>query len=571
MAESRKTDGTVVSIRAGALRGPLLVSLLVSGCAIEATEGTFLVDPAGVEATLGAVCAPPGEIAGPFWTTLSSFTGATYVAEPERNRIWIRNPFGLISDQCYWVSTDSERPEWPEEHRPDCFSNGLVQDGSCTGEAHVPEGGGWMFAHGGFVEVPGLHGRLATHGRTAVAWTAAGHPLLRVIDLVADDDGCPEGQRSWTQHRMLYSLEVPEEHWGFAEGDVAIDGSGRWLLSTSPDDRRLAIWDLPLPCEHEAFLPEPRTVKLGCAPDGPIAIDPAADRAFVLCSKASTVVTVSGLGDPEPETRRRILSMRRPSDLAYEPVSDTLWVASPAGGKVKGFPAEGGTATSFAAPGVTRLAVGETILAGERRGRVYAIGAEPDGVYRFDPATDEATFQALDEPLLAIAVGREQQEVVLVSERGGAASESASYHVRSYLDGEHLAAQGEDSVHLSAAAFLEYPRDPQLDDLSGQPQEVAVVPEACAGMDDDTIGWPSLDRLMYQACYLQRARRAGVRQPRLPGAGGAGGDPGGGAGRDAVRRQPHRPVAVLPLHPGRPGAGPGGVDRVRPAPPRSGR
>lgn len=482
-----------------------LLALIAGGCAIEATQGTFLVDPAGVEATLESVCAPPGAVEGPFWVSVSPYTGATYVSEPERNRIWIRSPLGLVPDHCYWVSTDSERPGWPEEFRPDCFSNGIVQDGSCTGEAHVPDGGGWLFAHGGFVEIPGLAGRLATRGRTAVAWTAAGHPLLRVIDLVPDDDGCPEGQRAWSAHRLLYSLEVPEEYWGFAEGDVAIDGSGSLLLSTSPDDKQLALWDLPLPCGHEDLLPAPRTVKLGCSPDGPLAVDLDGDRAFVLCSKASTVVTVDGLSTGDPSVTRRVLSLRRPSDLAYEPVSDTVWVASPAGGKVKGFPADGGTASTFAAPGATRLAVGETVDGGVRTGRVYAIGEEPHGVYRFDPRHDEALFQPFDEPLRALAAGTDLQEIVLISERAGSGDE-ASYHVSSWLDTDHLAAQGEASVRLVAAAFLEYPRDPQLDDLTQQPQEVAVDPEPCQGLDEDTIGWPSLDRQMYQLCCLQRAR-----------------------------------------------------------------
>lgn len=501
MAESKKSEVWLKGIRAGAL----LLSVLAGGCAIEASDGTFLVDPAGVEATLEAACAPPGAVEGPFWVTVSSYTGATYVAEPERNRIWIRSPLGLVSDQCYWVSTDSERPGWPEEFRPECFSNELVQDGSCTGEAHVPEGGGWLFAHGGFVEIPGLAGRLATHGRTAVAWTAAGHPLLRVIDLVPDDDGCPDGQRSWSAGRLLYSLEVPEEYWGFAEGDVAIDGTGRWLLSASPDDKQLALWDLPLPCGHEDLLSEPRTVKLGCSPDGPLAVDPDGDRAFVLCSKAATVVTVDGLSKDEPTVSRRVLSLRRPSDIVYEPVSDTIWVASPAGDKVKGFPAGGGSAVTYAAPGATRLSVGETQAGGVRSGHVYAIGEEPGGVYRFDPASEDARFQAMDEPLLAIAAGTDLQEIVLVSERAGDGGE-ASYHLRSWLDTEHLSAQADDAVRLVAAAFLEYPRDPQLDDLTEQPQEVAVDPEPCQGLDEDTIGWPSLDRQMYQLCCLQRAR-----------------------------------------------------------------
>lgn len=497
MYPQRKTRGSLAA---------LAFALAAAGCALEAEEGTFLVDPAGMDATLGSVCAPPEPIGGPFWVTVSSFTGASYVAEPEGNRIWIRNPFGLVSDQCYWVSTESDRPGWPEdEPRPACFSNDLVQDGSCAGEAHVPDDGGWLFVHGGFVEIPGLSGRLATHGRTAVAWTAAGHPLLRVVDLAPDDDGCPEDQRSWTHHRLLYSLEVPEDAWGFAEGDLAIDGSGRWLVAASPDDKQLAIWELPVPCDSNAVMPAPRTVELGCKPDGPIAVDPAGDRVFALCTQASTVATISELSADEPTVQRRILSLRRPSDLAYEPVTDTVWVASPAGGKVRGFPAGGGSAVTFAAPGATRLAVGETRTADGSLGRVYATGSEPDGVYRIDPVAETALFQPFDEPVLAIGAGRELQEIVLVTERAQADGQSL-YPVASFVDADHLAAQREDSLRLFAAAFLEYPRDPQLGELSGQPQEVAVEPDACADMDSETLGWPSLDRVMYQLCCLQAAR-----------------------------------------------------------------
>ena len=503
MAVSRKTE---LTLRAAApVAAVALAALWAGGCAIDAEPGTFLVDPAGVEAPLESGCSI-AEAAGPFWITRSSFTGATYVAEPERNRVWIRNPLGVVSDHCYWVSTEADRPEWPEGNRPDCFTNGLVQDGSCDGEHHVPEGGGWTFVHGGFVEIPGLGGRVATADRLAVAFTSAGHPLLRVIDLVPDDDGCPDDQRSWGYHRLLYSLELPEASWGFAAGDLAVDPAGRFLLATSPEDSQLGVWPLPLPCEHEAMLPEPTTVDLGCAPDGPMAFDPAGDRVFVLCSGATTVVTVDGLGGDEFGTRRRVLSLRRPSDIAYEPVSDTVWVASPGAGKVRYWPADGGSAVTFSTPGATRLAVGETVAAGQRRGRVYATGSDPDGIYRLDPSTDQALFQALDGRPAALGAGTDVQELVTVTERPVQGGSGTSYVVRSFLDVDHLAAQRPDSLRLFAAAFLEYPRDPQLDDLSGQPQEVAVAPDACADMDDETIGWPGLDRLMYQLCCLQRAR-----------------------------------------------------------------
>ena len=149
--------------------------------------------------------------------------------------------------------------------------------------------------------------------------------------------------------------------------------------------------------------------------------------------------------------------------------------------------------------------MGETRTGDVTVGRIYATGSEPDGIYRIDPAGEEAVFQAFGEPVLALGAGRELQELVVVTERATDSSDP-SYPVASFVDVDHLAAQRAESVHLFAAAFLEYPRDPQLNDLSSQPQEVAVEPEACAAMDTETIGWPSLDRVMYQLCCLQQAR-----------------------------------------------------------------
>lgn len=480
-----------------------LALMVLAGCLIQPEEAAFLDDPTGVEAVLSSNCTG-GAVTGSLWLTLSDLTGATYVAEPSGDRIWVRNAFGLVSDHCYWINTDPDRPEWPEEGRPDCFLDGLMQDGTCSGDEPNPDGGGWKFVHGGFMHVPNLRGRVAIDGRLAVAWAGQLPATLRVLDLVPDDDGCPEDQRPWTLHNVLYTLDVPSGYTSFLDGDLAVDEAGGRLIGLSPTDEELAVWSLPLPCGEGEALPAPVRVPLPAVPDGPLALDAAGDRAFVLSSEGPSVLTIEGLGDTEPAVRRRILSgMSGATDVAYEPVSDTVWVAAPAAGdgKVKSFPAGGGAAQVFAAAGASRLAVGRTTVGGASTPRVYAAAEGGDRIYRFDPESHEAVVQGLDGIIRGLAMGREQQEIAVALER-----DDGSVVLRSLLDRDHLAAQVPGSVQLVATAFLEYPRDAQLDRPDALIKEINTAPDACAELSDATAGWPQLDRDMYQVCCLQAAR-----------------------------------------------------------------
>ena len=486
------------------LAGPfwsLILVWIAGGCAVQPVESEFLADPAGVETTLAASCSP-AEVTPPLWITVSDQTGHTYVAEPENDRVWVRDPFGSVSDQCYWVNTDPDRPEWPETGRPACFEDGLAQDGTCTGDEARPDGTDWTFIHGGFIEVPGLRGRLATHDDLAVTWSGEEHPVLRMVDMVPDGSDCPETQHPWFFHRVSLSLVLTAGLTGFADGDLAI--TGEHLLGLSPENRKLAVWDLPLPCENDDPLPEPTRVDLPCAPDGPIAVDPAGDRLFALCSSVATVLTISGFDTESPSVEgRSLMHMAQPTDLAYDPVSETLWIASPdaAGGRVRRIVLQTGATTAFAIPGASQLAVGQTEVSGATSSRVYAIGEGHPGVYRFDPLTDDVAVQDIGEPLLAIGAGYEAQEIAVVTQRT-----DGSVGLRSFLDAGHLAAQVPGSLHISAAAFLEFPRDPALDNEAGLRGEIAMEPEPCADIGEATSGWPDLDRTMYQVCCLQRAR-----------------------------------------------------------------
>ena len=479
---------------------PLLLAL-IGGCAVQPVEGAFLEDLSGVRTVLRASCAQ-GEVSGPLIPHVSDHTGHTYVAEPDNDRVWVRNAFGVVPDQCYWVATEPERPGWPEAGRPECFEDELAQDGSCQGDEIRPDEGGWTFLHGGFIDIPGLRGRMAVHESLAVAWSGEEHPVLRVVDLVPDASECPASQHPWFFHRVLYSPVLTAGYTGFADGDLALDG--RHLLSVSPGNRQLAIWDLPLPCETDDPLPDPRRVDLPCAPDGPIVADPGGDRVFALCSSAATVLRITGLDDDEPQVDgQSLLHAGSPLDLAYEPVSDSLWIASPdaSSGRVLTLPAEGGTVRAYRVPGASRLAVGQTESAGSTTGRVYAMGSGEDAVYRFDPHSGDAEVQHLDRPLRGIAVGHAQQEIAVLTEEA-----DGSVGLRSYADVDHHLAQRTGSVALTAAAFLEFPRDPALDDESGLRGEIAMDVDTCADMQSATQGWDDLDRTMYQVCCLQRAR-----------------------------------------------------------------
>jgi len=487
---------------------PTMILLTLGGCAVQPEEDAFLVDPSGVEAPLASNCAS-GAVEGSLLLTVSDLTGATYVAEPSGDRIWVRNPWGLVPDHCYWISTEPDHPAWPAGSRPACFLDGLSQDGSCAGDETPPDGGGWKFVHGGFVTVPNLRSRLAVDGRLAVAWAGQQPATLRVLDLVPDDDGCPEDQRPWSMHSVLYTLDVPAGYTGFLDGDLALDAGGGRLVAASPEDEELALWPLPLPCGDGDALPAPRRIELPVPPDGPLALDPAGDRAFVLSSEGPSVVTVEGLSDDEPGVRRRALSgMKGPTDLLYEPDTDTVWVAAPAAGegKVKRWPAAGGAAQAFDLPGASRLARGGTVSAAGVRAWVYAAAEGTDRIYRIDPHTDEAVVQALGAGAIrGLAVGHEQQEIALALEREG-----GEVVLRSYLDRDHLMSQADGAVQLVAAAFLEYPRDLQLDSPEALTKEIDTDPAACADLPLVTQGWPELDREMYQVCCLQEARAAQV-------------------------------------------------------------
>ncbi len=473
------------------------------GCAVEPQVGTFAVDPVGIVSPLQSACAD-GEAAAPFHVTVSDIDASTYVAEPDAGRIWVRGPFGIVADRCYWVSVDSDRPGWPDDgSRPECFVDDLLQDGTCSGEADAPDG--WLFLHGGFIDVPGLRGRLAVHERLAYAWAGSDTNYLRVVDLLPDDDGCPEGQAARTVHQVLYSLDVPAGYNGFTEGDLAVDGQGRFLLSLSPVDDQLGIWDLPLSCTHGSAMAAPRVrVDLPCTPDGPLAVDPDGDRVFALCASQAALVTVSDLGAAEPQVSKRSISAARGGmSLAYEPVSDTVWIAAPEAGdgKVVQVPASGGAVTTYDVPGASAVAVGETRVGDERTGRVYAIGGGRTALYRFDPLTREALVQDLGQWLWGLDVGREMQEIAVVVQ-----DEDGRMALRSFVDRDHLDAQAAGALKLMVATFLEVPRDTQLDDATAIDAELAAENHYCADLDQVTAGWPPFDRSMYQVCCVQRAR-----------------------------------------------------------------
>ncbi len=501
----------------------ILPLLAVTSCAVQPQSTEFLVDPSGLTATLQSSCSPD-PVQGPLIVTVSDHNAHTYIAEPDSGRIWIRNPMGLVPDHCYWVTTDPAREGWPAASRPDCFVDELRQDGTCPGDADAPAE--WLFLHGGFIEVQGLKSGLAIDERYAMAWAGGSHTHLRVVDLVPDDDACPQGQHPRTFNRVANSLDVPAGYTGFTEGGLAILGGER-LVSLSPVDDQLAVWTLPLPCEQGDALSAPMRVDLPCTPDGPLALDVDGERAFVLCSSSESMLTVSGLRGAEPAVeRRRLAALGGATDVVYDSLTDTVWVASPEAGdgKVIRLPAGGGSATVFLAEGAFQLALGETELAGARTSRIYAVGGSR--VYRFDPLAETAEVQEMGENLRALGTGYGSQQLVLVSD-----AEDGSVVVRGALDLDHLAAQQEGTVHMAVAAFLEYPRDQQLDDATQLTLELDTEPAACADIEAVTAGWPPLDREMYLACCVNRARADHVaegldylEQAILPRT-GAGGDP----------------------------------------------
>lgn len=476
----------------------VLPLLAATSCAIQPETGEFLVDPSGLTTVLQSSCSPD-PVQGPLHVSVSDRNAHAYITEPDSGRIWIRNPMGLVADHCYWVTTDTEREGWPADTRPGCFVDELRQDGTCPGDALAPPE--WLFIHGGFIDVQGLNSKLAIDERYAAAWSVGSRSSLRLVDLVPDDDECPEGQHARTYNRISNSLDVPAGYTGFAEGDLAILGGER-LVSLSPVDDQLGVWTLPLPCEQGAAMTAPVRVDLPCTPDGPLALDIAGDRAFALCSSSDSMLTVSGLRSTEPTVeRRRLTALGGATDVAYDALTDTVWVASPEAGdgKVIKLPADGGSATVFAADGAFQLALGETELAGERTSRVYAVGGSR--VYRFDPVDDTAEAQEMGENIRAVGAGYEMQQLVLVTD-----ADDGSVVVRGALDVDHLAAQQDDSVHMLVAAFLEYPRDQQLDDAFEQSLELATEPAVCADVETVTAGWPALDREMYLVCCVNRAR-----------------------------------------------------------------
>jgi len=129
----------------------VLPLLAATSCAIQPETAEFLVDPSGLTAVLQSSCSPD-PVQGPLHVSVSDRNAHAYITEPDRGRIWVRNPMGLVADHCYWVTTDTEREGWPAESRPDCFVDELRQDGTCPGDALAPPE--WLFIHGGFIDVP---------------------------------------------------------------------------------------------------------------------------------------------------------------------------------------------------------------------------------------------------------------------------------------------------------------------------------------------------------------------------------------------------------------------------------
>ena len=423
----------------------LLLALL--GCREPLLQGELVEEDWAVRASqidelLEVPCADLSGGDGPYEVLLDEATGTTVLLEAER--AWIRGPFGLVSDRCWWLP---ELGAGPAPEGMDCVFSGQ-QDGQCTADQDWPEG--WEWSTPGVVEVPEWSAALAVEGTLLLADGATVHRL----DLTpSHHDPVDDAESARTYRGLLPDEEL--EH----RADALAHGDGVHLLWDREASRIYSRSDQevggPLDDTYEVEVP---------SGDGVLG---ARGQTWVFATEGKAEILHDSLESQYHRQRR--LEPGTPQDAVAHPGEGVAWVLLDDG--VQRVGEEEGV--WWPTPGARGLLLGtETPYAwGDEDGLGVLYRLEPDGV---------AVAWHLDEPLLGAGIGEVFQEIALVT------AGPDGPHVTSWLDRALVDQVEAGSVGLALAAFAETPRDGDYADVDSA-KSIADKLHICGGEQGDEL------------------------------------------------------------------------------------
>ncbi|MBN2797921.1 MAG: hypothetical protein JXX28_02125 [Deltaproteobacteria bacterium] len=400
-------------------------------------------------ARLRLPCAEEEGGAGPWRVLLDDSSGATFLQEGPAEALWVRSPFGVVGDRCWWLPSAPGAVE-PIPEQP-CAHLGY-QDGNCTAAAEVPAG--WRFTtpsrvHGGLTQAT-LAGGLMLGWRDGQLQRLDLSPAYHQPELSGES---PRSWNSWLPPLRIDDPELPGAQLAATRAALVAWRSGH-------------LWSLPLPdglSSAEGLLHRN-------GPDGTGLLAGSGDRVAVAVEGELTFYRVTQDGSLERTGRLRREALREPLlALLVHPAEESAWVLTE--DLVLSLP-QGDAPVAYPVPGAEGLLLARPA----DQPTAYAWGNRDGHGVLYRLSGDVVTAMDLTDPLLAAGIGTEFQELVLVFDRPD------GVEVEGWLDGAHLAAMPPGTVGLAMAAFAETPRDPHYYDEQDAFTEAAIS-QTCRGFE----------------------------------------------------------------------------------------
>lgn len=435
-----------------------LLMTSITGCAgLESGEpisGDWLVTASEVRPSLDIPCAQISAAPTRLQIQIDDNSGYTIILEEGSERVWLREPFGLIPNTCWWLP-DGPAGEisYPEE---DCFSTD-AQYGDCTGEEDLSSN--WLFRTPGVVIAASVPTTILAVDGTALLPTATSLERLDLTPTANEPIDNSETNRSFLS--WLDPLSLPENTNKF-----------QFALNN-----RVLVWwdqeagDLQSVERRQSRRGIEETVGYS-APRGDGILTAAGDFAVILAS--GTAHIYDRWEEKVRHRRRSHRLLKEALDAVVDPELGTVFALVEDG--VLALP-DSGPRLFFSTPGAQELVLGRP----NGKPTVYAWGNEDDSgvVYRLEEG-GASTVHRLEQPILGMGTGEIFQEMVLAFDDEG------TVRLQSFLDTHHRQAIASNPVKLALAAFVESPRDDLLNhaDRAG---ELASALGACEGLEEEAL------------------------------------------------------------------------------------
>lgn len=429
-----------------AMTAPVLAFLLACAPSFlpdgTVVDGAFLLPASEVIAALDVPCRDLRGGVGPYTVSIDDRTGFTLLLDTSTGALWVRDPFGTISDRCWWIPRAGADSMFP---RQDCAPDGR-QHGTCDADADAPDR--WRFLSPGVAVPDAIPSDLEAVDGTALI--PSDHGLLRFdVSETADPPVDPREDPS-TRLDWLDPLDLPD---GWT--DVRIAAAEQATVLYEPHRGRIAFYKRT---DSRRSL-EDAIAERSAPANGVVA---ALGDAAVVASRGRIDVWSDLDGDPTRDRRDHRALRGGVRDAAVDP--GTGWAYAIVDDGVIAL-SDRGAAGFWPIPGAEGLFVGHP--GGSTA--VYAWGNDDAGgvVWRLG-ADGTATAAHTGPRLLGAGVGAVFQEIVLV-EDGDPPT------VRGVIDDAHLAAIPDGAVHIALAAFIESPKDPDLLDPQAAITELSAI------------------------------------------------------------------------------------------------